>query len=319
MKRATIFGGSGFIGSHLANALLKEGISVTIADLLPPDHSLPVKFVECDVRKTVPSDLSEIPDRVYNLAAIHRVPGHLDSEYFETNVPGAQNVTNYCRELNVSRLCFTSSIAVYGPSEQPVDELSALSPNTAYGKSKLLAEEIHRAWVHEAAGRHLAIVRPGVIFGRNEKGNFTRLARALERRTFFYAGRKDTIKACGYVEELIRSILFMESLNERHLTYNFCYPNAYTIEDICNAMADTCGLHKPIGMVPIELLHGIAWIFELASRMGLKNGITRSRVDKLAKSTHILPTALLQNGYAFTTDLHQGLRMWKEQGAGSLS
>jgi len=64
--------------------------------------------------------------------------------------------------------------------------------------TKILAERIHRLWQTEgAASRRLTIVRPGVIYGLAEGGNFTRLARALKHRRFVFPGRTDTIKAHG--------------------------------------------------------------------------------------------------------------------------
>lgn len=50
----------------------------------------------------------------------------------------------------------------------------------------------------------LTIVRPGIVYGKGEHGNMTRLYRGQKKGYFFYAGRKDTIKACIYVKELVR-------------------------------------------------------------------------------------------------------------------
>ncbi len=79
-------------------------------------------------------------------------------------------------------------------------------PVSDYGRSKLLAEGIHRQWLAGEAARRLVIARPAVIFGQGEGGNFTRLAKALRKGTFVYPGRKDTIKCCGYVGEIVRSM-----------------------------------------------------------------------------------------------------------------
>src|SRR5256885_10959409 len=54
---------------------------------------------------------------VFNLAAVHRTPGHPDHEYYDTNVAGALNVTAWCESQEIDSLAFTSSISVYGPTE----------------------------------------------------------------------------------------------------------------------------------------------------------------------------------------------------------
>ena len=105
-------------------------------------------------------------DLAVNLAAIHREPGHQDYEYFETNLKGAENVCSWADQVGCNKIIFTSSIAPYGPAEEPKDEQSLTVPVTAYGSSKLAAEKIHIAWQHkDIEGRQLVIVRPGVVFG----------------------------------------------------------------------------------------------------------------------------------------------------------
>ena len=309
---ALVFGGSGFVGVQLAGDLVNRDYEVTVADLrrspeLPPQ----VRFVECDVRKPIAFDLAQVPDEVYNLAAIHRTPGHPSDAYFGTNVPGAQNVTDYCSAVGVKKLCFTSSISVYGPSEEPKDELSPTEPVSAYGRSKLEAERIHEWWALKDESRRLVIARPAVIFGRGERGNFTRLAEALRRRRFVYPGKTDTVKACAYVGELIRSFRFAFELDRRLLIYNLCYPHPYTIREICEAFHREWGLPRPFLTLPATPMLAAASLFEGLEAAGIRTGIDRARVRKLIQSTHIVPRVLCEEGYRFETDLAEGLARWQ--------
>src|SRR5262249_54553932 len=156
-------------------------------------------------------------------------------EYFWTNVTGAIEVCRFADRIGARRLTFTSSISVYGPANEPRDEHGPFTPDTAYGRSKLLAEKIQLNWQAAREGRQLIIVRPAVIFGPGERGNFTRLAAVLRARRFVFPGRNDTIKACAYVGELVRSMLFARALDVPQITYNMAYPNAYTSREICEA------------------------------------------------------------------------------------
>lgn len=162
--------------------------------------------------------------------------------------------------------------------------------------------------------RRLTIVRPAVIFGRGENGNFTRLATALRRGTFVYPGRRDTVKGCGYVEDLVRALKFMQARGEPEMLFNFCYPQDYTIEQICHAFNEVGGLRRPLGTVPLALLNAAALIFEGADRLGLRNSINRERIGKLIRSTNIEPAALKMAGYRFETDLKEALRRWAADG-----
>lgn len=79
----------------------------------------------------------------------------------------------------------------------------------------------------------------------------TRLYRGQKNGYFFYAGRKDTIKACIYVKELVRFFKYRMLDHSFHGAeiYNCTYEPAYTIEEICNAMQKATGLHRhvPLG------------------------------------------------------------------------
>jgi GlcNAc-P-P-Und epimerase len=315
-----IFGGSGFIGSHLVRELQSQGITdITIADLVPPvgDLFAGTRFVPCDVRQPIPRGIVGQAPVVVNLAAVHTTPGHPDHEYFDTNVNGARNITRFCEESGATTLWFTSSIAVYGPTEEPKSEQSTLVPVSAYGKSKFEAEEIQRAWQGQGGDRKLVVVRPAVIFGRGEKGNFTKLAKVLKRGIFVYPGRNDTVKGCGYVEDLVGSLLFMNDQPESCLLYNFCYPVNYTIRDICQTFSKVAGYRLPLGTFPFSLMVNAARVCQLLSAAGLKNGIHPARMHKLVKSTNIVPGELTRRGYRYRTDLEEGLRRWlKDRPAG---
>ena len=159
-QRALVTGASGFIGTHLARRLADMGAELVCLDLKPPREELPgALYVRDDVRRLSALSLPKI-DRIYNLAAVHTTPGHPDHEYYDTNVWGALEAVKLAERDNVQHITFTSSISIYGPSEERKVETSDPAPVSAYGKSKLMAEEIHRGWLRQAGGRKLTIVRP---------------------------------------------------------------------------------------------------------------------------------------------------------------
>ena len=313
MERFIIFGASGFIGSHFVRILKKRGIKEIIAvDVVKPEGTIydGVKYIRCDVREKIQSDLIAGPALVINLAAVHRTPGHEDHEYFNTNVNGAKNVVDFCERTGSNTLWFTSSISVYGPSEEPRYETSNLNPESAYGMSKRQAEIIHREWCEKDPQRKLVVARPAVVFGAREHGNFTRLAKALKQGLFVFPGRTDTIKGCGYVEDLIGSFFFMQEQPGHFILFNYCYPKPYSIEDICNAFVKVAHLHRPLGTVPLSLMLNASKVFQFLNSMGLENGIHPERIYKLIRSTYIVPAELTKRGYPYQTDIEEGLRRW---------
>lgn len=308
---AVVFGGTGFIGRHLIDALHCAGASsIVAADIRPPRAPLPptARFELCDVRHPINLAIDGAEPVVFNLAAVHRTPGHEDHEYFETNVAGAENTCVWATDNGATSMWFTSSIAVYGPNEQPRREDSELAPVSAYGRSKEQAEQIHDHWARAQPDRRLVTVRPATVFGPGEDGNFTRLAHALERRRFLYPSRRDTIKSCGYVGELVRSMLWMRQHADPVVTYNFTYSQPPTIEEVVEAFHDVAKLPRPLGVVPLKPLLLIA--------RGLTAAGARTfdpeRVLKLVRSTNIEPAVLLAHGYEYETTLRSGLQEWHD-------
>ena len=320
-----IFGGSGFIGTHLIHLLkeecVKDGDHIYDLDIVMPGEEgvVPgivekndgVEYIRLDVRQ--PIDFNFTPtenDIIFNLAAVHRTPGHEDHEYFETNILGAENVVAFAEKHNINKILFTSSIAPYGAAEELKKETTLPTPNTPYGISKLVAEEIHKKWQVQDKKRELTIVRPGIVYGKGEHGNMTRLYKGIKGHYYFYAGRKDTVKACVYVKELVRFIKYrmIDNSFPGIDTFNCTFEPAFTIEQICEAMKSATGLTNKIPMINGKLLMGVAKV--VGPIGGKKVGIHPDRVKKLMVSTNICGKKLADTDYQFHYSLEDSFSDW---------
>lgn len=308
-----ITGGSGFIGTHLTN-LLKERFPhchIYNLDIVENSQEGKVTYIYCDVRK--PIHLEEVTvtedDVIFNFAAVHRTPGHSDHEYFETNILGAENVTAFAEKYGIRRIVFTSSIAPYGAAENLKEEITVPTPNTPYGISKLVAEKIHTIWqAKNSSERQLTIVRPGVVFGKGENGNFTRLYWGLRGRKFMYPGRKDTVKACIYVKELVCFMLYRLEHHEQGVElYNCTFEPAYTIEQIVATMNKVTGLNRTAPLIPAWILMPAAAVIGC---LGAPMGICPARVRKLMVSTNICGMKLADSGYHFHYTFEEAIADW---------
>lgn len=306
-----VFGGSGFIGTHMVRKLFSEGRLVISVDIRPPRERLDgVIYKTADVRDLSSFDPAMPVERIYNFAAIHTTPGHPDHEYYETNIAGATQITALARRFSIQYIIFTSSISVYGPGEDTKSEESPVAPQSPYGWSKWLAEGIHRTWLEENAERRLVIVRPAVIFGPGERGNSTRLAKLMRSGFFVYPGRKDTIKGCFYVNDLISAIAFAESQHKRYILFNGCYPDRYTLEQIIETLKAGHFQKAKTFTVPAFVVLSAARVFSLTSVLGL--GIHPDRVLKLMRSTDVVPGWLESEGHAIRGRLPSALARWRQ-------
>jgi nucleoside-diphosphate-sugar epimerase len=330
LKRIVIFGGTGFIGTHTAQRLLREPSveQILLVDIQPPRvasytaelqqglSSGRVQFIQHDIRLPFPAN-NFAPDVLFNFAAVHREPGHQAYEYYETNLHGAANVCAYAEAIGCQRIVFTSSISPYGPTEESRHEGSLPVPETPYGCSKLVAEKMHIAWQVAAPGRKLLIVRPGVVFGPGEGGNVTRLVRSLVKGYFVYMGNRETRKAGGYVKELVNVFLFgldaLDKSNDGVLLLNFSLYPTPALHEYVSAACKAGGLRRSPLSVPRKLLLGISYPIEgVASIFGIKQPISPTRVRKLYRSTNIEARRLQEMGYRYLFTIDEAFADWRK-------
>ena len=326
MKKIVIFGGSGFIGMHFAKFLIENKIA---SDIVLADHKEPgkdsiintfieagqVSFVHHDVRNPVAFSYEEgSVDLICNFAAVHREPGHESDEYYNTNIPGAQYVCEWAEKVKCNKIIFTSSIAPYGPTEEPKSEYSIPTPITAYGGSKLVAEKMHTAWqAKDLDNRRLVIIRPGVVFGQGEGGNVSRLVKALKKGYFFYMGNENTRKAGVYVKELCNSLAWvLEQQNSGVTLYNMSMNPSPTMEEYVETINEVSGISRKPLKVPFSVLYPISYVVDFFAKIaGVNQPISPVRLRKLVKSNNIVPKRLEELGYTPKYSLKTAMQDWK--------
>ena len=148
------------------------------------------------------------------------------------------------------------------------------------------------------------------MYGKGEHGNMTRLYKGQKKGYFFYAGRKDTIKACIYVKELVRFFKY-RMIDHSYVgseIFNCTYEPAYNIQQICETMQKATGMHKHIPLISGKLLMIAAGI--IGPLGGKKIGIHPARVKKLMISTNICGKKLAESGYEFKYTFEETFVDW---------
>ena len=201
--KVLVVGGSGFIGTRLIAVLLERGHTVTNFDCVQPptDHAA---FVEGDVRNVKQlTSAAAGHDAIVNLAAAHRDDVQPVSLYTEINVDGARSVCEAATTAGISRVVFTSSVAIYGLDKvNPTEEFEP-DPFNEYGRTKLQAEEVFTRWAADDDSRSLSIVRPSVVFGEGNRGNVHTLAAQVASGRFIQVGSGSNRKSMSYVGNIV--------------------------------------------------------------------------------------------------------------------
>lgn len=174
--RAAVTGATGFVGRHLAEALLRRGDAVRClarstaraAELEEAGAALVPGSLEDETALVALVDGADV---VYHVAGL--VAAGSEAELLRVNRDGTARLARAAREAGVERLVLVSSLAVTGPtsSGQPLDETAAERPLTPYGRSKQAAEAALRA-----AGVPFTILRPPAVYGPRD-AQFLRLFR----------------------------------------------------------------------------------------------------------------------------------------------
>jgi nucleoside-diphosphate-sugar epimerase len=313
MTTCVIFGGAGYIGSHLATHLLatRQFERVHIADLRGPNVPLEgASYSVTDVRNPVPMTMtSEPPTWIFNLAAVHREPGHLPHEYFDTNLAGARHVCAYAEAVGCRKLYFTSSISVYGPTSGPTPESARICPTTPYGGSKYPAELIHESWLLRDSSRRLIICRPGVVYGPGDPGNILRMIRAIQRGYFAYPGSPNIFKSYAYIYGLLESIDFMMNRSEPLIRYNYVETPTEPLGELVRQTKQFLGSRAPVLRIPLGLLSPAAMVAR--AFLGPASPVHPVRVRKAGMSTHIVPQVLKDLGFNFRYPYRRSLEHWR--------
>jgi nucleoside-diphosphate-sugar epimerase len=298
-------GGSGFIGGHFHQAIPNE--KLVNLDLEKPTFKHQAKFVQGDIR--VKDDVKRAIQNngiktILSLAAKHHDFGIGHDEYFDTNEEATRVICETATEFGINEIVFYSSVAVYGIRPDISTEAMEPQPDSPYGASKLAGEKVLEKWAAEQPGRKVLIMRPTLVFGRNNMANMRNLIVQIDSGLYFHLGKADNVKSIAYVENLVKATLFLiERLKPGVAIYNYADEPQLTTRQIGETIAAALG-RKIRLTLPRTLGVMLGVPFDIAIKLTGKNlPISSARIKKLGTSTHHSAKKLFSEGFkpAFTT------------------
>ena len=178
MNKVFITGADGFIGSHLAERLVRDGYQVKALAQYNSFNSWgwldssslknDMEVVTGDVRDPFAmKTFMQGCDAVLHLAALIAIPYsyHAPASYVDTNVSGTLNIVQAARELGISKVVHTSTSEVYGTAQYvPIDELHPLQGQSPYSASKIGADQMAISY-YNSFETPVAIIRPFNTYG----------------------------------------------------------------------------------------------------------------------------------------------------------
>jgi UDP-glucose 4-epimerase len=267
MGRVLVTGGAGFIGSHVADALIARGHEVHVLDDLSGGfrENVPAGAAFVHGSATDVAVVDELFARVrfthvYHLAA-YAAEGlsHFIKRFnYTNNVIGSVNLLNASVTTGVDVFVFASSIAVYGASpELPLTEAAPLRPEDSYGIAKY-AIELELVACHKMFGLDYIVFRPHNVFGprqnigdryRNVVGIFMNQILRGEPMTIFGDGTQT--RAFSYIADV--APLMAEAIDvpeARNEVFNIGADRPYSLNDLARAVAAAMGVTPNVVHLP---------------------------------------------------------------------
>ena len=179
-KNILITGGTGFIGSHIANELIEDNM-ITIVDNLSTGNIKNLKsiehenlnFIKADICNTNLNELTLDIDYIFHLAAMASVPLSVEKpkKCNDINVNATVKLLKSAVNNNVEKIIFSSSSAVYGENQNmPLKETEPLMPTSPYAASKASCELYLKSF-YESYGLNYTALRYFNVFGPNQDKN----------------------------------------------------------------------------------------------------------------------------------------------------
>ena len=247
---------------------------------------------------------------VYSLAAVHRDDVRPATVYDDVNVAGAANVCGVCQDLGIDRLIFTSSAAVYGLGGPDSSEDATPEPFNAYGRSKLRAEQVYRAWQGEAPGRRsLVIVRPTVVFGEGNRGNVYQLVRQIMARRFVMVGSGRNRKSMAYVGNVSAFLVHALGFGAGTHLFNYVDGPDLSMEELVQTILEALGRPPVIrARVPYALGYVAGLACDAGARVtGRRLPISAVRIRKFCSTTTLSTERLHATGFRAPVGLREAL------------
>jgi UDP-glucose 4-epimerase len=299
--RALVTGGAGFIGSHIAHRLLREGYEVVVLDNLSTGSrknlaaiAERVRLVEGDVRDPATvRDCVAGCEVVFHEAAIVSVPYSVEhpQESHDVNIQGTINVLQAARDAKARRVVFASSAAIYGEEPTlPKVETMCPEPISPYGVEKITGEHYLRTW-SKLFGVETVALRYFNVFGprQDPRSPYSGVISIFVDRIL--GGRPITFFGDG---SQCRDFVYVDNVVDANLL-------AATRPGVSGrAFNVACGKRTTLGE--------LASLIESAAGRNVERSFAEPRAGDIRESVAEIARARAELGYVPSVDVEEGLK-----------
>jgi len=313
--KVLITGSTGFIGSHLVEALLGRGDDVTCLLRRTSDprflENLNVRQIEGDYSRpeTLENAVTGM-DAVFHLAGV--ISGENWESYRRGNVEATRHLIEACVHATPRPASFilVSSISAAGPGPEGVfrKETDPGQPQSFYGRSKKMAEE---AVLSVASEIPVVVIRPPNVLGPRQK-ELLQAIRMIKKRIVPVLGNGRLQTSVVYVEDLVRILMAVADLRRTPRSlYYVCHPRACAWRDITAEIRGELGIRSPVLKVPYQIQIAFAALAEgLARLTSTRPRISREHIRAARSQYWLFDGSAIEHdlGLRADTDMQTAIR-----------
>ena len=296
-----VTGASGFVGQHLARALLRHGWNVRRAVRVPSGAKDEIVIESIGAASDWREALRGV-DAVVHLAA--RVHQHYEEYaielYRQVNIEGTLQLARSAANAGVRHFIFVSTVLVHGRSNygsSPFRESDLLTPRGVYGMSKAAAEAGLQA-LSETNALNVTVIRPPLVYGFGARGNFAVLEKAVRLGLPLPFGGIQNRRAFLFVENLTSFIQYrLTHANGKFDIFLVADQEQVSTPEFIRRLAAAAGKSSRLFPIPAPLLNAL-----------LKASGRREIVDSLLGSLELDLAKAAATGWRPQVTLDEGLR-----------
>ncbi len=267
MQRNLVTGGSGFLGSHLVEALVERGDEVRVL-VRPTSNIAHLKSIGVELAYGHLDDVQSLRsatqgiERIYHCAAIAADWGAWET-FHAANVTGVRNLLDAAMEVGVSKFIHVSTTDVYGCPDYPADETAPhRQRGWPYGDTKIEGERLVWNYYHQH-DLPVTVVRPTNIYGPRSTTFVQEIVELLKSGSMVHIGKGLKPAGLAYVTNVVDVILrAAESKSSVGQAYNASDGSEVTWRQYVDQLAEIVGVSSPRVVIPYRLAYLAGWAME---------------------------------------------------------
>jgi len=321
-----VTGASGFVGSHVIDALLAQGRTVR-AQVRTPSASQELRDRGVDVTAGDARDPQLLAQAVRGVDVVYHCaaavgPSFSQREIREVGLAGTRNLLEGLRQAGSGRAVLLTSVNVLGTRrlDAASEDVPLQRSGDAAADTKVAIEELAQEY-QQRHGVDVTVLRPGMIYGPRDRHNVPQMMRALRRGKFAFIGSRDNVAPIVYISDVVQAMLLAGTTPaSRGRVYHITDGSRTTIGEFIDELAKQIDCPVSAKVLPYTVPYLGCVVFEWLSRLRLYRGrppIVRNSLRHLGTSrSFCIERAAKELGYVPRVSYQEGLSLavkWIEE------